>query len=184
MAWYNKKFEKWINIYIENPFKTWWKARKYFKRPKMRFGIWWKNSPNIKYNEYSHYYDGCGKILDVNIHDVWWKDKYNLPCHEYDPIIKISLFRLITFSITFHIDYRDEFNEKRDGNLEYWEYLLNYLYYSKSLLNYGTWFSDSKVYKIWDYDTKQKKEAYFFIPTVGMSLNRKGIKQLKKELNN
>lgn len=173
--------QKYIDISIENPFKTWWKARKYFKRPKLKFHIYWKDKGVTKYEENFHYYNWGGKILDINIHDVWWKDKYNSPRHEFDPIIYIGLFKLINFSITFHINFRNEFNEKEDGNLEYWEYLLDYLYYSKNLLNYGGWHTNSKLYKYWK--GKEKRSAYFYIPTVAMSLNKQGIKQLKKELN-
>lgn len=176
--WYNTS-NSYISYWIENPLKTWWKARKYFKRPKIHFHFSREKFYRI------------GKIIDINISDIQWKDKYNSPRHEISPKISIILFRRFEFSILFYIYYIDEFGDKRNGDMEYWEYLLNWLYYKKkkTLKCYSGWISDSKLYqKITKYGdselgTEDEKEPYpFIIPTVAMSLNKRGKEQLKKEL--
>lgn len=182
------KLEKWINISIENPFKTWWKARKYFKKPKCRWGFHLVN--------HGHGYPYAtwlrlGKILDINIHDVWWKDKWNSPRHERNPLIYICLFRKFALTIGFHIYYYDEFGSKQDGDMEYWEYLLNWLYYKekRTLRCYSCWTGNSKLYRQRKYGNAEDGsedtfEPYnYVVPTVAMSLNKEGIKQLKKELS-
>lgn len=181
MAWYNKRFEEWVNIYIENPFKTWKRAKKYFKRPKFKgfFHI---------VRTYRHYpyacYDRIGKILDIRITDVGWKDKWDSPRHEESPNIFICLFRKFAFTGRFYISYYDEFGEKKNGDCYYWEYLLDYLYYSKSLKSYSCWTSNSKLYKLYSNAEDTYKPFKEVVPVVAMSLNKEGIKQLKEELEN
>lgn len=177
--WYSKS-NSYISYWIENPFKTWWKARKYFKRPKLHCCFTRENFYRV------------GKILDIEISNVQWKDKWNTPRHEKSPIISIKLFRKFEFSITFSIYYLNEFGDKKNGDMEYWEYLLNWLYYKqkKTLKCYSAWREDSKLYK---YITKHgnsedgSEDEYspfpIVTPCVSMSLNKKGIKQLKQELN-
>lgn len=163
-----------FRIFIENPFKTWWKARKYFKRPKVtiQIGLF---KDNFRFNS--------AKILDINIHDLEWKDKWNSPRHEDNPLIFISLFKYFWIYIEPHIKYYNEFGEKKDGDLYYWEYLLNYLYYKKHLRCYSSWTSDSQLYQMRIYnkeEEKYKNEPYSqIVPVVAISLNRKGIKELK-----
>ena len=172
----------WINntlfdIYIENPFKTWWKARKYFKRPKtiIKIGLF---KENFRFN--------INKILHISIHDLEWKDKWNSPRHEDNPLIFISLFKYFWIYIESHIKYYDEFGEKKDGDSIYWEYLLNYLYYKKRLRCYSAWRHDSKLYRMSIYNKEKGEYEYKpyveIIPVVAMSLNKEGIKQLKSEL--
>lgn len=167
----------WINnilfdIYIGNPFKTWWKARKYFKRPKatIQIGLF---KENFRFN--------ISKILYISIHDIEWKDKWNSPRHEDNPLIFISLFKYFWIYIEPHIQYYNEFGEKKDGDLYYWEYLLNYLYYKKRLQCYPAWMHDSELYRM-KYGGEEYKPYVEVIPVVAMSLNKKGIKQLKSEL--
>lgn len=188
MAICNKKFEKWFNIYIENPFKTWWKAKDYFKKPKSVF----KFHTVKKYKGYPYIaWKYLGKILDINIHDVWWKDKFNTPRHERNPLIYICLFRKFAFTATPRIWYYDEFGEKQSGDMEYWEYILNWLYYKeeKTLKCYSIWTRDSELYRKIVYGEAENGSEDTFkpldeaVPVVSMSLNKKGIEQLKKELN-
>lgn len=169
---------RFIDIFIENPFKTWWKAKKYFKRPKLSFGFFPTHN---------------GKFLKINCHDILWKDKYDSPRHEINPYIEITLFNLFGFSIQFHTYYKDEFGIKQVGNIYYWEYLLSWLYYykKKTLICYSTWTYNSKLYKyISEYgdniDGSEDviKPLKLVIPCVALSLNKKGIKKLKEELNN
>lgn len=188
MAWCNKKLEKWFNIYIENPFKTWWKVRKYFKRPK-----WECHFHLVKtYKGYPYAtWNWLGKILDINIHDVWWKDKWNTPRHERNPLIYICLFRKFAFTAIPHIWYYDEFGEKHSRDMTYWEYVLDFLYYKKgkTLRCYPVCTGDFKSYHKRIYGnaedgSEDTLEPYsYVVPVVAMSLNKKGIERLKKELN-
>lgn len=174
MHW--RKWKGLVNISISNPFKTWWRARKYFKRPKTRFkcGFNVYLCPFVSTNY-------VGKILDIYIRDVQWKDKYNSPRHEQNPMIWIHLFSKFTICIYPEVTYKNEFGEDTDSSYVYWEYLLDYLYYSKTLKCYPTWVGTSLLYK---HTVKDTEEYYYtVVPSVSMSLNKKGIKQLKKELN-
>lgn len=129
-------FSNWINCYIENPIKTWWKARKYFKRPKMYFHFFLDpifNCPYVSLNS-------IAKVLDISVCDVQWKDKFNSPRFERSPYVWICFFRRFGFSIDFHIFYNGYLNKRTNGDMEYWEYLLNYVYYNKTLDDgYNQW---------------------------------------------
>lgn len=172
---------KWIDISIENPFRTWWRARKYFKRPKITVRPF--------YSSYRAWKRG-GRILEIECWDLVWKDKFNSPRHEINPHVSILLFGKIGFRIDFNVYYIDEFGEKQDGDMIYWEYLLNYLAYDKSLLGYSAWTKDSDIYEhTVQWGNKEDgtediiKPMPYTLPCVAMSLNKEGIKQLKKELN-
>lgn len=188
--WYTKNRKQHLfNICLENPFKTWWKARKYFKRPKLKVII----HRVRKYNGYPYAtWKHLGKILDINVHDVWWKDKWNSPRHERNPLIYICLFRRIALSVLFRVDYYDEFGVKKDGSMEYWEYLINWLYYQekKSLICYSTWTHGSQLYyrtkygKAEDGSEDVREPLPCVTPCVALSLNKKGIKELKLEIIN
>lgn len=182
--------DKWyynlIAFNIENPLKTWWKARKYFKIPKVRLYI----STNRWYFPYASKW-WQGKLLDINIHDVYWKDKYDSPRHGKNPLIYICLFGKIALWIYFTMTYKNEFEEKVDGSIYYWEYILEWLYYKeqKTLKCYSNWTSDSLLYKTIKYGEAEDGSEDVavplksIIPCVAMSLNKKGIKELKRELN-
>lgn len=180
---------KWFDVTIENPFKTWWKVRKYFKIPITRFCLFIEKNPNIPIFTTSNQ---IGKIIDIKIHDILWKDKFNSPRHEANPIIYFCLFKRIGFYLTPTIKYYDEFGEEHNGDMEYWEYILNYLYYNKTktLRKYSCWTRDSELYRQIDkYGKKEDgsedswKPYKYVIPCVAMSLNKQGIKELKRELN-
>ena len=172
-----------VHITVENPFKTWWKARKYFKFPKWKFKFHLvKTYAGYPYATWRW----LGKILDIDIHDVYWKDKYNTPRHERNPLIYICLFRKFGFTATPRVYYCDEFGKKRNGDMEYWEYLIQYLYYNenKSLKCYSIWTTDSDLYKSYDENKDKNVPIKMVIPVVQMSLNKKGLQQLKKEVSN
>lgn len=180
---YNRKWDGWFNFYIENPFKTWWKVRKYFKRPKTRIKFFYK-----LYHPYASS-SWCGKILDIKITDLKWKDKWNSPRHEGNPLIYFCLFKRFGFYITTCIEYYNEFGEKENGDMEYWEYILNYLYYKKRLRSYSGWTGYSKLYRerIYSKSEDGSEDTFvpykYVVPCVAMSLNKKGIAKLKEELN-
>lgn len=105
---------KYFDIYIENPLKTYNKIKKYFKPIKPKFQI----------------YFGLGnaaKIIELNIFDLTWKDKWNSPRHEFNPRLRFSLFNIIHIYI--------EWTLKQDSmdDMVYWEIALNWLYYGKDL---------------------------------------------------
>lgn len=157
---------KWFYIFISNPFKTWWRARKYFKRPKIKFSF-----ALLPFREY------YGKVLNLTIRDLMWKDKFDSPRHEINPYIRISLFNRFAVYIGTHVDYVDEFGIKRNGDNQYWEYMLSYLYYTKSLkLEPSPWVYYSKIFK--DEDSEEVKIP---IMTHLFSLNKRGLKEFRKE---
>lgn len=178
--WYTTGIiEHFFDISLENPFKTWWKARRCFKIPGLSFR--WYVGGSVR---------GQGKILNLQVSDVQWKDKYDSPRHEYNPCINVNLFNIIGLYIEPKVIYIDEFGEKQDGSMEYWEYLLDWLYYKdkKTLKCYPTWVTQSRLYEKaiqWaEVAVDDVKEPYpYLIPCVAMSLNRRGIKELKRELH-
>ncbi len=186
-TWGNKWYKNLIAVSIENPFKTWWRAKKYFKFPDITINFGWHP---YHYPYATSYWRG--KILDINIHDLYWKDKFNSPRHERNPLIYICLFSRISLWIVFGKHYYNEFGKKQDGSLEYWEYILKHLYYAKNknLKCYSCWTTDSRLYKhISKYGNKKDGSEdeivpyKMIVPTVSMSLNKKGIKKLMEELN-
>lgn len=179
MLW-NKHFNKWINICIENPLKTWSKAKKYFKKPSFKIKFFSDPTFNCPYMSLNR----IANLIDISAFDVMWKDKYDTPRHEISPYIWVCFFKKFGFSINWHIYYYDEFNMKQNGDMFYWEYLLDYLYYKKSLKSYPVWTSLSLLYKEIDkYADEENEDTYksitTVIPVVSMSLNKKGIEELK-----
>ena len=178
----NEKISKWIDIAIENPFKTWWKARKYFKRPKLKFKTFFTSYKTYKQR---------GKLLEIECFDIMWKDKFNSPRHEISPHISVLLFGKFGFRVDFYIDYYDEFGELQNGDMKYWEYLLDWLYYKKkkTLKCYSAWTGQSQLYKTvkWGKAEDGSDDKHipipYIIPCVAMSLNKAGVAELKKELN-
>lgn len=176
-----RKLSKWIDIRIENPFKTWWKARKYFKRPKLCFSTFTSSFRSHKKG---------GRLLEIDCMDVIWKDKFNSPRHEISPYISILLFGKFGIRIDTAIYYGDEFGDRQRGDMEYWEYLLEWLYYKeqKTLKCYSGWSTQSRLYSRvvqWaEVAIDDVVEPYpYVVPCVSMFLNKRGIKELKRELN-
>lgn len=180
--WFYLEILDLVHININNPFKTWWKARKYFKKPsiKCHFGL-------LKYSFPYANRDYIGKIIDISIQDVMWKDKYNSPRHERNPYVWICLFRLFRFEISTRINALTETGKVEDRSTFYWEYLLDYLYYSKSLKINQCWEYTSKVYtRIKYYSNREDGEEDQIVPykmviqTPLFSLNKRGLKEFNK----
>lgn len=180
--WFYLEILDLVHINITNPFKTWWKARKYFKRPsiKYHFGL-------LKYSFPYANRDYIGKIIDISIQDVMWKDKYNSPRHERNPYVWICLFRLFRFEISTRINALTETGKVEDRSTFYWEYLLDYLYYSKSLKINQCWEYSSKVYHYTKYySNREDGEEDQIVPykmviqTPLFSLNKNGLKEFNK----
>ena len=180
--WFYLEILDLVHININNPFKTWWKARKYFKKPsiKCHFGL-------LKYSFPYANRDYIGKIIDISIQDVMWKDKYNSPRHERNPYVWICLFRLFRFEISTRINALTETGKVEDRSMFYWEYLLDYLYYSKSLKISRCWEHSSKVYHYTKYysnredgEEDQVVPYKMVIQTPLFSLNKNGLKEFNK----
>jgi hypothetical protein len=131
--------------------------------------------------------------LGVDFHDIGWKDKWNSPRHERNPYIWVCFFRRFGFSINFNVYCRNEFGELESGDTYYWEYLLEWLYYKekKTLRCYSVWQYDSRLYRnrikygnAEDGSEDEYSPFKMIVPCVALSLNKKGIKELKKELSN
>lgn len=170
--------DKWnlFNIFIENPFKTWWKAKKLFKRPKTKVSFFWSKHDYYIPGPYI-WTERYGKILDVHISDLWWKDKWDSPRYERPPHIFVCFFKKFGFNIIPHIYKTNEFGEKENGDMYYWEYLLNYTEYNRSLkLNYF-WVGDSQICK------NDDKPYRIPIYTHLFSLNKEGLKVFKSLYN-
>lgn len=193
---------RYFNILINNPLKTWWKARKYFKLPKIRIHKIGKLIHKKIHTQFGDYVDdglaycpyacldSIGKILSVYSADVMWKDKWNSPRHERNPIIWILLFKRIGFCITFNITYLGEFGEEQSGDMQYWEFLLSYLYYTNNLksalLTSNGWTVGSKLWKCrvkYGKAEDGSEDVYepqkMVIQAQLFSLNKKGLTRLK-----
>ena len=169
---------KWFSFFICNPLKTWWKAKKYFKRPKISINFF----SDIFYNCPYMNITSAAKILDIWSSDVTWKDKYNSPRHERNPFIWVCFFRKFGFSINWNIYYYNDLNEREDGSMFYWEYLLDFVYYKKTLKHFPTWIAQSKLYKTYNSEKKTYDPVYVPVPVIRFSLNKEGIKKLKELL--
>lgn len=179
LVMYNGFDYKWIHYFLENPFRSWWKVRKYFKRPKLSFHVFSHPVYNCPYATYNT----IGKILDISTVDVGWKTKYDDIRFERSPYIWVCFFKRFGFSINFHFYYKDEFNEKQQFDDGYWEYLLDYLYRGNNLAKHiPTWLGTSKIYKEYDYDKEKYLFKDYIIPVVQYSLTKKGIQKLKEDL--
>ena len=142
------------------PFKTWWKVRKYWIRPKFEFyfgpigirknkqvGVWTFVSWNY-ITSMSKWRKYLWPII-IMCHDIIWKDKYNSPRYEFPGTLNIifgtNINRAWQFCILVKapkIEYNISTNEKKylqdhNGNdtiyhveSDYWESILNFLYYA------------------------------------------------------
>lgn len=64
-------------MFIVNPLRTWWKARKIFKIPKLKIycGKWKIGLPIYSKNVLS--------LIDIYSYDLTWKDKYVIPRFDF-----------------------------------------------------------------------------------------------------
>ena len=129
-----KTLNKYFYFRIKNPLKTYWKVRKYFKFPKLICQFY--KSPS-----------NDAKILSIESYDIFWKDKYDSPRHEYNPQIVISLFKNFHFRIDFAY-----YDNNSDYSMEYWESILWFIYYNKTL-NQAVF--EGSRWKIYNYHTKK-----------------------------
>lgn len=134
--WWNKRFNKYIDICVEKPLKTWKQVEKIFVKPKLYVHFFSNPVFNCPLANITH----IAKILDIKAFDVGWKDKYNSPCHESSPYIWVCFFKRFGFSLNWHVCfYNSAMKSKDNGDIYYWEYLLDYLYYSKDINKVSNW---------------------------------------------
>lgn len=159
------KEQMWLYIHIgkfdkllQCPFATWWRARKYFKRPKFKFyfGPMWKylGKKQSKFGEYDDYkylggywFAASTEYLKWNVpkwfpismysRDIMSKDKYDTPRFERSGYFVIYFGRDYhkhwQFSIIINAPdvYCANDCTQKDIECNYWESMLWYLYYSK-----------------------------------------------------
>ena len=139
-------------INISNPFKTWWKVRKYFKCPEIHIFI-------RKYTFGPPFKHGKGNLIYIWAHDLFWKDKFDSPRHEVNPICNIILFNKLRIGFTL--------NPKKCSDHIYWETLLDFLYYRFSLkeaVNNNTWKN---------VNTKEKFNCLMYIKNIDLNIKYK-----------
>lgn len=120
------------------PWRTYWKARKIFKRPKIKchFGnvkngeVWGLVSSSSAY---------WNPILEFSSRDVTWKSKWNSPRFEYEPEIVMIFFK--RWELWIHLVSPDTTSQH---DYIYWETLLDYVNFKKPLglaIEDNTWVS-------------------------------------------
>ena len=114
----SKKLEIWNDYH--NPLYIWWKCRKYFKFPQIKFyvgkPIWFFGFPLKNY---------INRFIDIRFKALGWKTKWGDFRHEWNPYISLILFNKLEFLITF--GYWGKHTEMcRD--IATWEAMLCYLY--------------------------------------------------------
>jgi len=157
-------FSKGWNEY-RNPLYPWWKARKYFKRPKahliMGKDIWF-------FGLYANrnYYN---RILTIQLSSLGWKDKFDFPRHEWDPFINICFFRHYHIIWVFNwIDKKDQDSYTRSSAT--WEAILDYTRYDKSL----SYVVDNHI---WSCDRGGEKVYISIVP----NMTREGLNKYSDE---
>lgn len=148
-----------------NPWYHWWKARKYFKRPKAHFLFrknFWTFGLPIRRDYYS-------PVIDIGFHALGWKDKWDSPRHEWDPMICITFFR--TWHLLWIFNWATK--HKKDsitGSMATWEAILDYTRYDKSL----SYVVDNHI---WSYDRDGEKVYISIVP----NMTREGLNKYSDE---
>lgn len=152
--------------FLQCPFATWWKARKYFKRPRFKFyfGPMWKYKGKVQaefgdYDDYEYlggywpaastdylrWYTPRWFPIHVMSWDIGWKDKYNTPRYERHGHFIVFFgrdyhrhwqFSMVVTAPEFFCNNDCTIKDHEDN---YWESMLWYLNYADK------------------YDTKDKK---------------------------
>lgn len=150
-----------------NPWYHWWKARKYFKRPKAHFLFrknFWTFGLPIRRDYYS-------PVIDIGFHALGWKDKWDSPRHEWDPMICITFFR--TWHLLWIFNWATK--HKKDsitGSMATWEAILDYTRYDKSL----SYVVDNHI---WSYDRDGEKVYISIVP----NMTREGLNKYSMNPN-
>lgn len=113
---------KFFNISWETPLKLWWKARKFFKKPKSNFYFGkltdclvlpMRNSEGLR-------------IFDFYSQDLTWRvdPKTKKPVYEYPPQIGLVLFGKYKL-----LWWWSKPSQGKDMSADYWESILRFLYF-------------------------------------------------------
>lgn len=156
-------------VLFENPFHTFKKAKGMFKFPKIRVNLFWYKN-NWMYLPYSVVSRGAWLFNLISL-DVQWKDKYNDPRFESQPLFYFDFLHLFGFVISTYVPTITELGNKEDASDEYWEYLLNYVYYTKKLKDVNIWTRTSRL-----------SDTVCFYPITSLALSEKGFIELNREL--
>ena len=147
MKLFNYHSGEYFNWFINNPLRTYWKVKKYFRPMTLHWYIGSKLMSPIP--PYGH----CAKILDIYSTDVIWKDKYNTPRHEYDPCISIILFNKWCIGCYWKFELNN-----RDYSMHLTNMELNGCDHSIVSNNKTSWIKTMEMY------LKDKKESWYKIP--------------------
>lgn len=132
------KETKHCSFLINNPLKTWWKVRKYFRKPKMSIhffkDIYHSVCPYASLENVAPWVEVRCVPEHVKLKEYDWS-------HESDPYIWVCFFRKFGFRIDWKITYKDKTGRKHDGGTEYWEYLYECLYDKRDLYDVPEWTS-------------------------------------------
>lgn len=130
--WKGKNHSK----YLQCPFATWWKARKYFKRP--RFQFFCGRQAFYPFASTNYIKRSTVKWFPIYIgsQDIGWKDKWNEPRFETNGYFMICFGRNYetAWQIGFIVKAPKTFIydcNRLDIEDNYWESILWYLYYNE-----------------------------------------------------
>lgn len=158
------------------PLYNWWKARKYFKKPQCHLYIN-KCENSLIGPVYIEYYN---KFIDFRFSSVQWKWKYDEIRYERPPYISLTFFRKYQISLVWTILLYDEVGNNRDFDVNYWEFLLSYLYDDKCEKNL---LKTLQRVGYWRYYSKVLKDEPIYILPQECSLNKNGYKELNRLVN-
>ena len=160
-----------VTLSIENPLKTWLKARKWFQFPNVVVrACKLMNAAS---------FSGMGSILAIVSRDLQYKTKYESFRHEVDPYINVTLFRRWTFEVLFTKYERDEFGYKRNGRICYWETMLTFLY--DDLCKYDM--RKSIMANSWESASRIDSTRRIYTPVHLICLNKRGRELFMTECN-
>ena len=186
--------------FLQCPFATWWKARKYFKRPKFKFyfGPMWKyrGKKKTQFGEYEDYeYQGgywpmasteylkwhTPKWFPIHIMswDVGWKDKWDTPRYERPGYFIIFFGRNYRTCWQFSMvvkspeTYCHNDCTRLDYDDNYWESILWYLHYADK---YNKLNKKRNLYK-----ARQSMKGGSFLETETININDFKIKEIGSE---
>ena len=118
-------------------YRTYNKVKDVFVKPKMN--IYFGLNRNSRIDSIFHKRNNRFFGFKIENYDVTWKEKYNEPRFESNPMFSIMFFGL-EFSIWLSSPVQNEYS----GDMDYWETILSYIYFSnesitETLNECGSW---------------------------------------------
>lgn len=99
---------------IFKPFKYWWKCRKVFRRPHIKYG---------KRRSHLYFLPCYNKIFHLSFNELGYKYKYDEPRFEWNPYIHLKLFNKIEYIWSIECPIK---TESKIDDMIYWESILWY----------------------------------------------------------